>query len=126
MCSGWKWVKFCKAKHPTFWVCQDGCKSRCGAALAGHSHCQPSKGAEIDNTTTHNGSVNGMQSNGTNGVTMQSNGTNRVTMQSNGTNGVTMQSNGTNGVTMQSNGTNGVTMQSNGTNGVSHDKYRYD
>ena len=68
-------MKFCEAKHPTFWVCQDGCKSRCGAALAGYSHCQPPKGAETNNGTTHN-TVNGIQSNGTsNGVTMHSNGT---------------------------------------------------
>ena len=62
MFLGWKWVKFCEAKHPTFWVCQDGCKSRCGAALAGYSHCQPSKGAEAHNGTAHsvvNGTVNG-------------------------------------------------------------------
>ena len=60
---GWKWVKFCEAKHPTFWVCQDGCKSRCGAALAGYSHCQPNSDA------THS-VVNGTQSNGTiNGIT---------------------------------------------------------
>ena len=65
MCSGWKWVKFCEAKHPTFWVCQDGCKSRCGAALAGYSHCQLSKGAETENNhTLSNGTTNGNISNG--------------------------------------------------------------
>ena len=70
--EGWKWVKFCEAKHPTFWVCQDGCKSRCGAALAGYSDCQPSKGAETNNSTTHNG----IQSNGaSDGAILHSNGT---------------------------------------------------
>ena len=70
--EGCKWMKFCQAKHPTFWVCQDSCKSRCGAALAGYLHCQPSKRAETNNSTTHNG----MQSNGaSNGAIMHSNGT---------------------------------------------------
>ena len=59
-------MKFCKAKHPTFWVCQDSCKSRCGAALSGYSHCQPSKGV----MTNGDSIVNGVHSNGTvNGVT---------------------------------------------------------
>lgn len=65
ICLGWKWVKFCEAKHPTFWVCQDSCKSRCGAALANYSHCQPSKGMETENNhTMGKGIANGNISNG--------------------------------------------------------------
>ena len=37
--TGWKWVKYRQANHPTFWVCDEGCKSGCGADLAGYSHC---------------------------------------------------------------------------------------
>ena len=64
-------MNFCEAKHPTFWVCQDGCKSRCGATLAGYSHCQPSKGTETENNhVLGNGTTNGNISNGgVNGIT---------------------------------------------------------
>ena len=27
--EGWQWVKFRQAKHPTFWVCEQGEKSGC-------------------------------------------------------------------------------------------------
>jgi formylglycine-generating enzyme required for sulfatase activity/SAM-dependent methyltransferase len=37
--EGWKWVEFRCARHPTFWVCSEGCKSGCGADLASHTHC---------------------------------------------------------------------------------------
>lgn len=37
--DGWKWVTFREAKHPTFWVCGNGCKSGCGGELASYSHC---------------------------------------------------------------------------------------
>jgi len=53
--AGWKWVTYCKANHPTFWVCQEGCKSRCGATLSSYSHCQP---CMIENGHT-NGDMNG-------------------------------------------------------------------
>ena len=36
---GWRWVAFREAKHPTFWVCVNGCKSGCGSDLATYSHC---------------------------------------------------------------------------------------
>ena len=36
---GWQWVQFRQAKHPVFWVCDEGCKSGCGAELATYSHC---------------------------------------------------------------------------------------
>ena len=39
LCLGWKWVQFRCARHPTFWVCSEGCKSGCGADLASYSHC---------------------------------------------------------------------------------------
>ncbi|XP_789318.3 ergothioneine biosynthesis protein 1 isoform X2 [Strongylocentrotus purpuratus] len=39
--EGWKWRTFRQAKHPSFWVCNEGCVSGCGGVLAGHSHCQP-------------------------------------------------------------------------------------
>lgn len=37
--EGWKWVQYREAIHPTFWVCNQGCKSGCGADLATYSHC---------------------------------------------------------------------------------------
>ena len=40
--AGWIWLQFRQAKHPTFWVCADGCKSGCGAELASYSHCKES------------------------------------------------------------------------------------
>jgi 5-histidylcysteine sulfoxide synthase len=50
--EGWKWVEFRCARHPTFWVCSEGCKSGCGADLSTYSHCnlQPPP----LNGTTHN------------------------------------------------------------------------
>jgi len=39
--EGWRWVQFRQAKHPTFWVCDNGCKSGCGSTLNNYSHCQP-------------------------------------------------------------------------------------
>ncbi|XP_059153171.1 hercynine oxygenase-like [Physella acuta] len=38
--EGWKWVQFREAVHPTFWTCNQGCKSGCGSDLASYSHCQ--------------------------------------------------------------------------------------
>ncbi|XP_031562421.1 ergothioneine biosynthesis protein 1-like isoform X2 [Actinia tenebrosa] len=37
--EGWKWRSFRKAKHPSFWVCNQACKSGCGNDLADYSHC---------------------------------------------------------------------------------------
>ncbi|CAK8675649.1 unnamed protein product [Clavelina lepadiformis] len=37
--EGWKWKEFRQAKHPAFWVCNEECKSNCGADLALYSHC---------------------------------------------------------------------------------------
>ncbi|RUS75386.1 hypothetical protein EGW08_016848, partial [Elysia chlorotica] len=39
--EGWKWVQYREARHPTFWVCDQGCKSGCGADLAKETHCPP-------------------------------------------------------------------------------------
>ena len=39
VCLGWKWVEFRCARHPTFWVCSEGCKSGCGSDLSSYSHC---------------------------------------------------------------------------------------
>lgn len=39
--EGWEWRSFREAVHPTFWTCDKGCKSGCGAALASYSHCTP-------------------------------------------------------------------------------------
>jgi formylglycine-generating enzyme required for sulfatase activity/2-polyprenyl-3-methyl-5-hydroxy-6-metoxy-1,4-benzoquinol methylase len=46
--EGWKWVEFRGARHPTFWVCSEGCRSGCGGDLSSHSHCSlpsPQNGA---------------------------------------------------------------------------------
>ena len=37
--SGWQWVQFRQAAHPTFWVCHKKCKSGCGSDLTSYSHC---------------------------------------------------------------------------------------
>ncbi|CAG5135894.1 unnamed protein product [Candidula unifasciata] len=38
--EGWMWVQYRQARHPSFWVCDQGCKSGCGADLASYSHCK--------------------------------------------------------------------------------------
>ncbi|XP_063412850.1 uncharacterized protein LOC134695502 isoform X1 [Mytilus trossulus] len=102
--EGWGWKLYRHAEHPAFWVCDNGCKGGCGAALSSYSHCHFN--TEL---TTTNGVTNGQSNGVTNGVTNgQNNGV------SNGqSNGVT---NGhTNGVSNEQN--NGVTNgQSNGVN----------
>ncbi|XP_064624463.1 uncharacterized protein LOC135485961 isoform X2 [Lineus longissimus] len=37
--EAWSWLAYKKAKHPTFWVCDEGCKSGCGRDLDGYTHC---------------------------------------------------------------------------------------
>ncbi|KAH9495393.1 hypothetical protein Btru_016361 [Bulinus truncatus] len=37
--EGWRWVQYRQALHPTFWVCNQGCKSGSGGDLATYSHC---------------------------------------------------------------------------------------
>ncbi|EDO38225.1 predicted protein [Nematostella vectensis] len=37
--EGWEWRSFRQARHPTFWVCDQACRSGCGADLQGYSHC---------------------------------------------------------------------------------------
>ncbi|GFO10818.1 5-histidylcysteine sulfoxide synthase [Plakobranchus ocellatus] len=39
--EGWEWVQYRQARHPTFWICDQGCKSGCGADLAKETHCPP-------------------------------------------------------------------------------------
>ncbi|ELU18927.1 hypothetical protein CAPTEDRAFT_226801 [Capitella teleta] len=39
--EGWMWLQFRRAKHPTFWVCDKGCKSGCGGELEALTHCKP-------------------------------------------------------------------------------------
>ncbi|XP_025109666.1 ergothioneine biosynthesis protein 1-like isoform X2 [Pomacea canaliculata] len=46
--EGWNWVQYRQAKHPTFWVCHEGCKSGCGADLASYSHCNLSNSMNCD------------------------------------------------------------------------------
>ncbi|XP_076463054.1 uncharacterized protein LOC143295308 [Babylonia areolata] len=41
--EGWQWLQFRQARHPTFWVCEQGCKGGCGADLAACSPCTPSE-----------------------------------------------------------------------------------
>ncbi|XP_041360130.1 ergothioneine biosynthesis protein 1-like isoform X1 [Gigantopelta aegis] len=38
--EGWQWLQLRQAKHPTFWICFEGCKSGCGYDLSTYSHCQ--------------------------------------------------------------------------------------
>ncbi|KAI0220611.1 hypothetical protein LSAT2_027897 [Lamellibrachia satsuma] len=39
--DGWQWLQFRTAKHPTFWVCSEGCRAGCGGSLYSFSHCKP-------------------------------------------------------------------------------------
>nr|QTC10020.1 conA [Conus imperialis] len=39
--EAWQWVQYRQARHPTFWVCEEGCKGGCGADLAAYSPCAP-------------------------------------------------------------------------------------
>ncbi|KAI8773997.1 meiotically up-regulated gene 158 protein [Biomphalaria glabrata] len=54
--EGWRWVQYRKALHPTFWICDQGCKSGCGGKLANYSHCKinfiNSNGHELINEKT--------------------------------------------------------------------------
>lgn len=51
--EGWKWKTFRQSKHPMFWICNNGCRSGCGADLASYSHCSFSANQE-------NGNINGV------------------------------------------------------------------
>ena len=53
---GWQWVEYRKARHPMFWVCDEGCKSGCGAELASYSHCNlHGNGAHSNGAAATNG-----------------------------------------------------------------------
>ncbi|XP_050402624.1 uncharacterized protein LOC126818955 [Patella vulgata] len=54
--DGWQWKEFKQAKHPSFWVCNKGCKGNCGASLTDYSHCQPSN----NNNDFHNKNKQGV------------------------------------------------------------------
>ena len=56
----WRWVQFRQAKHPTFWVCDEGCKSGCGTEIANYSHCNLKR--------EENGATNGAANRATNGA----------------------------------------------------------
>ncbi|RDD47828.1 Hercynine oxygenase [Trichoplax sp. H2] len=55
--EGWHWKEYREAKHPTFWVCNEGCKSGCGASLASYSHCngRPQNGDSTNGSNSRNG-----------------------------------------------------------------------
>ncbi|CAI9726561.1 Hypothetical predicted protein [Octopus vulgaris] len=48
---GWKWRCFRGAIHPTFWVCNKGCKSGCGETLSNYTHCQLSSSDDLNEPT---------------------------------------------------------------------------
>ncbi|XP_014781841.1 uncharacterized protein LOC106877452 [Octopus bimaculoides] len=48
---GWKWRCFRSAIHPTFWVCNKGCKSGCGETLSNYTHCQLRSSDELNEPT---------------------------------------------------------------------------
>lgn len=56
--EGWKWRTFKQAKHPMFWICNDGCKSGCGADLATYSHCRFSSNENAMETESNENSTN--------------------------------------------------------------------
>ncbi|XP_033758124.1 LOW QUALITY PROTEIN: ergothioneine biosynthesis protein 1-like [Pecten maximus] len=47
-CEGWEWRSFRQARHPTFWICDKGCKSGCGSALSSYSHCSQNNNNNYD------------------------------------------------------------------------------
>ena len=66
--EGWSWKIYRQAQHPSFWVCDNGCKSGCGAALSNYSHCHFNDDQTDDYTNGHTNGVNGPSS-GVNGHT---------------------------------------------------------
>ncbi|KAK3089792.1 hypothetical protein FSP39_006572 [Pinctada imbricata] len=63
--EGWRWKQFRQAKHPVFWVCNEGCKGGCGGDLANYSHCHfPQRTEPNSDVINGNGVSNGHQ-NGT-------------------------------------------------------------
>ena len=46
-CAGWRWKKFRDARHPTFWVCEEGCKSGCGSTLGVLVRARPGVSAHV-------------------------------------------------------------------------------
>ncbi|KAL8572528.1 hypothetical protein ACOMHN_019567 [Nucella lapillus] len=59
--EGWQWVQFRQATHPTFWVCQQGCKGGCGADLAAYSPCSSVENGNIRQNGTGNGHLDNHQ-----------------------------------------------------------------
>ncbi|KAL5016943.1 hypothetical protein ScPMuIL_006532 [Solemya velum] len=66
--EGWKWKTYRQANHPTFWVCDNGCKGGCGGELEAYSPCHFPGSQNGDTDMDHsNGTI---QKNGSNGVTV--------------------------------------------------------
>lgn len=64
---GWQWKQYRKLHHPSFWVCDNHCKSGCGGDLATYSHCNLA--ADVNhNGIQENGSLNGYHNGEINGV----------------------------------------------------------
>lgn len=55
--EGWKWRTFRQSHHPMFWICNNGCKSGCGADLATYSHCSFSRDNDDMETDSSNNNV---------------------------------------------------------------------
>ncbi|XP_022105429.1 ergothioneine biosynthesis protein 1-like isoform X2 [Acanthaster planci] len=73
--EGWQWRNFRKVMHPIFWVCNKGCLSNCGAALAGYSHCQEWLNGEANGSSNN---INSRNSSGGNGYIPASNGLQQI------------------------------------------------
>lgn len=65
--EGWQWKQYRKLHHPSFWVCDNHCKSGCGGDLATYSYCNLA--ADVNhNGIQENGSLNGYHNGEINGV----------------------------------------------------------
>jgi hypothetical protein len=53
--EGWRWAQYKQAKHPSFWVCPNNCKSGCGGAIKAYSHCQECHFTESELNFIRNG-----------------------------------------------------------------------
>ena len=82
-------MEFRQASHPTFWVCEEKCKSGCGAALSSYSHC-----CRHDDGNGENG-ANGTDANGTDANGTDANGTGTNGTGANGTDANGTDANGT-------------------------------
>ncbi|XP_073227915.1 uncharacterized protein [Porites lutea] len=65
--EGWRWKQFRQIHHPSFWVCNNQCKSGCGSDLVTYSHCKLGMTDVNHNPLLGNGVLNGISNGSING-----------------------------------------------------------